>query len=168
MIAVNLGTGTPEEAPADGSLVRFRLNWKKYRHAYRRQGRYLLRSTLSADNPHRLWHLYIQLTDIEQVFKEMKNDLSIRPIHHQNDDRIEAHIFISFLSYCQWVTLKRRLRDLAPGLTAAEVLAKMAAMQMLDVKLPTPDGRTVVLTRYTEPSKDHMLLLNQSKLELPA
>ncbi len=158
----------PEDGPANGSPVSFRLNWKNYRQAYRREGRYLLRSTLSADNPHRLWHLYIQLTEIEQVFKEMKNDLSIRPIHHQRDDRIEAHIFISFLAYCLWVTLKRRLRDLAPGLTAVEVLSKMAAMQMLDVKLPTTDGRTVVLTRYTEPSKDQKLLLNQLKLELPA
>ena len=158
----------PKDAPAEGSPLTFRLNWKKYRQACRREGRYLLRSTLSADNPQQLWHLYVQLTEIEQVFKEMKNDLSIRPIHHQRDDRIEAHIFISFLAYCLWVTLKRRLRALAPGLTPAEVLSKMAAMQMPDVKLPATDGRTVVLTRYTEPSKDQKLLLNQLKLQLPA
>ena len=104
---------------------------------------------------------------IEQVFKEMKNDLSIRPIHHQSDDRIEAHIFISFLSYCVWVTLKRRLHQMAPGLTPAEVLSKMAAMQMLDVKLPTTDGRTVVLTRYTQPDRDQQLLIHQLRLQLP-
>jgi hypothetical protein len=157
----------PGEAPADQPPVTFRLNWKKYRQSWRREGRYLLRSSLSAENPEHLWRLYMQLTEIEQVFKEMKNDLSIRPIHHQNDDRIEAHIFISFLAYCLWVTLKHRLRERAPGLTPAEMLSKMAAMQMLDVKLPTTDGRTVVLSRYTEPDQDQKLLLHQLYLKLP-
>ena len=92
---------------------------------------------------------------------------SIRPIHHQTDDRINAHIFISFMAYCLWVTLKHRLRALAPGLTPAEVLSKMAAIQMLDVKLPTTDGRTVILTRHTEPGDDQKLLLNRLHLELP-
>lgn len=157
----------PKDAPADQPPVTFRLNWKKYRQSWRREGRYLLRSSLSAENPHHLWRLYMQLTEIEQVFKEMKNDLSIRPIHHQKDERIEAHIFISFLAYCLWITLKHRLRERAPGLTPAEMLSKMAAMQMLDVKLPTTDGRTVVLSRYTEPSEDQKLLLHQLHLELP-
>ena len=157
----------PENAPAEQPPVTFRLNWKKYRQVWRREGRYLLRSTLSAENPEQLWRLYLQLTEIEQVFKEMKNDLSIRPIHHQNDDRIEAHIFISFLAYCLWITLKSRLRQIAPGLTPAEVLSKMAAMQMLDVKLPTTDGRTVVLTRYTKPDRDQQLLMHQLRLQLP-
>ena len=98
----------------------------------------------------------------------MKNDLAIRPIHHQNDERIEAHIFISFLSYCLWVTLKARLRQATPGLTLAEVLSKTAAIQMLDVKLPTTAGRTVVLTRYAQPNEDQQLLLHQLGLELPA
>ena len=145
----------------------FRLNWKNTRQAWRRKDRYLLRSSLSAENPAHLWRLYLQLTEIEQVFKEMKKDLSIRPIHHQNDDRIEAHIFISFLAYCLWITLKSRLRQIAPGLTPVEVLSKTAAMQMLDVKVPTTDGRTVVLTRYTEPGEDQQLLLHQLHLELP-
>ncbi len=157
----------PKGAPTEKPPLSFRLNLKKYRQAYRREGRYLLRSTLSAENPEQLWRLYLQLTEIEQVFKEIKNDLSIRPIHHQRDDRIEAHIFISFLAYSLWVTLKRRLYPMAPGLTPAEVLSKMAAIQMLDVKLPTTDGRTVVLTRYTEPGEDQKLLLNRLHLELP-
>ncbi len=157
----------PTDASPDQPQVTFRLNWSKYRKAWRREGRYLLRTTLSAQDPEKLWHHYLQLTEIEQVFKEMKNDLSIRPIHHQTDDRINAHIFISFMAYCLWVTLKHRLRALAPGLTPAEVLSKMAAIQMLDVKLPTTDGRTVILTRHTEPGDDQKLLLNRLHLELP-
>lgn len=157
----------PPQAPAGQPPVSFRLNWKKYRRSYRREGRYLLRTILDSKEPGRIWSFYLQLTEIEQVFKEMKNDLAIRPIYHQKDDRIEAHIFISFLAYCLWVTLKRRLRDLAPGLTPAEVLSKLSAIQMLDVKLPTTDGRTVVLTRRTEPNEDQKLLLEQMKLALP-
>jgi transposase len=155
------------KTPSDQPPVTFRLNWKKYRQAYRREGRYLLRSNLPDEDPGKLWSYYLQLTEIEQVFKEMKNDLAIRPIHHQKDNRIEAHIFISFLAYCLWITLKHRLKALAPGLTPAEVLSKMSAMQMLDVKIPTTDGRTIILTRYTQPNDEQALLLNQLNLQLP-
>jgi hypothetical protein len=98
----------------------------------------------------------------------LKNDLSIRPIYHQRDIRIEAHIFIAFLAYCLLVTLKQRLKVLAPGLTPRVVLEKLATMQMIDVELPTTDDRVVVLSRYTEPEKDQLLLLRQLKLQLPA
>ena len=83
----------------------------------------------------------MQLTEVEQAFKELKGDLAIRPIYHQTDARIEAHIFVAFMAYCLQVTLKQRLRSLAPGLTPRAVLDKMAAMQMVDVHLPTTDGR---------------------------
>jgi hypothetical protein len=112
--------------------------------------------------------LYLQLVEVEQAFKELKNDLAIRPIYHQLDTRIEAHIFIAFLAYCLLVTLKQRLKALAPGLTPRVVLKKLAAMQMIDVELPTTDDRVVVLSRYTEPEKDQLLLLRQLKLQLPA
>jgi hypothetical protein len=108
------------------------------------------------------------LVEVEQAFKELKNDLSIRPIYHQLETRIEAHIFIAFLAYCLLVTLKQRLKTLAPGLTARAVLEKLATMQMIDVELPTADDRLVVLSRYTEPEKDQLLLLRQLKLQLPA
>ncbi len=97
----------------------------------------------------------------------MKGDLSIRPIYHQLDERIEAHIFIAFVAYCLQVTLKQRSRALAPGLTPRAVLEKFAALQMVDVHLPTTDGRHLVLPRYTQPEKDLQLLLNQLRLELP-
>ncbi len=95
-------------------------------------------------------------------------DLAIRPIYHQTDERIEAHIFVAFLAYCLQVTLKQRLRSLAPGLTPRSALDKMAAMQMVDVHLPTTDGRTIVLSRYTEPEAEQALLLRQLNFSLPA
>ena len=105
--------------------------------------------------------------DIEPAFKELKGDLAIRPIYHQTDARIEAHILVAFLAYCLQVTLKQRLRALAPGLTPRSVLDKMAAIQMVDVHLPTTDGRTVILSRYTEPEPDQALLLQRLKISLP-
>ena len=145
----------------------FALNRSKLRLVRRREGSYLLRSNLTTEHPARLWQYYIQLTEIEQAFKELKNDLSIRPIYHQKDARIEAHIFVAFMAYCLQVTLKHRLRALAPGLTPRAVLEKFAAMQMVDVHLPTTDGRYLILPRYTQPDRDQRLLLSQMKLALP-
>ena len=147
---------------------RFSLHRQKLRAVRKREGRYLLRSNLQQEDPAKLWEFYIQLTQIEEAFKTIKGDLSIRPIYHQSEERIEAHIFIAFLAYCLQVTLTRRLRDLAHGLTARSVIEKFAAIQMLDVHLPTTDGRSVVLTRYTHPETDLQLLLNRLKLQLPA
>ena len=144
-----------------------RLDRAKLRQAWRREGRYLLRSNLADTDPAQLWQFYLQLTEVEQAFKELKNDLAIRPVHHQLDQRIEAHIFISFLAYALQVTLKARLKRCASGLTPRSALEKFATMQMLDVHLPTTDGREVVLTRHTHPEKEMQLLLDQLKLTLP-
>jgi transposase len=159
--------------PAKDQLVtpqtfHFSLDRKKLRAARRREGGYLLRSNITGNDPGHLWRLYLQLVEIEQAFKELKNDLSVRPIHHQLETRIEAHIFVAFLAYCLMVTLKQRLKALAPGLTPRAVLEKLAAIQMIDLELPTTDDRTVVLSRHTEPESDHLLLLQRLKLELPA
>lgn len=145
----------------------FSLNRKKLRQVRQREGRYLLRSNLTSEDPALLWRQYILLTEVEQAFKELKGDLSIRPIYHQKDERIEAHIFVAFMAYCIQVTLKQRLKTLAPGLTPRAALEKFAAMQMVDVHLPTTDGRHLILSRYTQPNKDQQLLLQQLKLELP-
>lgn len=157
--------GTDE--PVNAQTFTFALNRKKLRQVRRREGRYLLRSNLCDEDPAKLWEYYIQLTEVEQAFKELKSDLAVRPIFHQRDDRIEAHIFVAFLAYCLQVTLKQRLRALAPGLTPRAALEKFAAMQMVDVHLPTTDGRTLVLSRYTEPEKDQQLLLQQLRVQLP-
>lgn len=117
-----------------------------------------------------LWQMrqyYLQLTEIEQAFKELKGDLAIRPIYHQLEKRIEAHIFLSFLSYCLQVTLKGRLKRFASGMTPCAVLEKFAAVQMLDVHFPTTDGREIVLARHTQPEKDLQPLLHHLQLKLP-
>ena len=157
-----------KDQPVTPQTFHFALDRKKLRAARRREGGYLLRSNIKGDDPGRLWRVYLQLVEIEQAFKELKNDLSVRPIHHQLETRIEAHIFVAFLAYCLMVTLKQRLKALAPGLTPRAVLEKLAAIQMIDVELPTTDGRTVLLSRHTEPEADHQLLLRRLKLELPA
>ena len=105
---------------------------------------------------------------MEEAFKNLKGDLAIRPIFHHDESRIEAHIFIAFLAYALQVTLTRRLHALAPGLTARSALEKFAAVQMIDVHLPTTDGREIVLTRYTQPEPELQLLINQLKLALPS
>ena len=123
---------------------------------------------MTGGDPSKLWEFYLQLVEVEQAFKELKGDLSIRPIYHQHDGRIEAHIFVAFMAYCLQVTLKKRLRALAPGLTPRAAIETMAAMQMVDVQLPTTDGRTLTLSRYTEPEPQQKLLIQQLKLFLPA
>jgi transposase len=145
----------------------FRLNRQKLREVRRREGRYLLRTNLTGRDPAQLWQFYIQLVEIEAAFKNLKDDLQLRPIYHQLQHRIEAHIFVAFMAYCLQVTLKARLRPVAPGLTPRAVLDKFATIQMLNVKFPTTDGRTLILTRYTEPDTDHKLLLEQLGLTLP-
>src|SRR6516225_8655745 len=102
------------------------------------------------------------------TFKKPKGNLAMRPIVHQLEARVEAHVFIAFLAYCLHVTLARRLHALAPGLTPRSVLEKFAAVQMIDVHLPTTDGRELALTRYSEPEPELSLLLKKLKLELPA
>ncbi len=146
---------------------RFRLKHKKLREVRRREGCYLLRSNLTGQAPGELWRHYIQLTEIEQAFKELKGDLSLRPVFHQTDERTDAHIFVAFVSYCLMVTLKHRARQLAPGLTPRAILEKFAAIQMVDVHLPTTDARHLVLSRFTQPDPDQQLLLSRLGLHLP-
>ena len=145
----------------------YALRRNKLREVRRREGRYLLRTNLTSSDPAELWRYYIQLVQVEQAFKDLKGDLAVRPIYHQLERRIDAHIFIAFLAYCLHVTLTQQLRPHASGLTARSVLDKFAAVQMLDVHIPTTDDRELVLTRYTEPEPELKLLLERLNLELP-
>jgi hypothetical protein len=145
----------------------FALNRKKLRTTRRREGRYLLRTNLTDNDPAQLWQYYTQLVAIEEAFRNLKGDLAIRPIFHHDEKRIDAHIFIAFLAYCMQITLTRRLHALAPGLTARSALEKFAAIQMIDVHLPTTDGREILLTRYTHPEPELQLLIDRLKLRLP-
>ena len=156
------------EVAADSAALSYRLDRAKLRHARRREGRYLLRTNLTDDDPARLWGLYLQLVSVEEAFRNLKGDLAIRPIFHQDAARIEAHIFIAFLAYCLHVTLGRRLHALAPGLTPRSAIEKFAAVQMIDLHIPTTDGRELLLTRYTEPEPELALLLDKLKFVLPA
>jgi hypothetical protein len=145
----------------------FALNRQKLRQARRREGRYLLRTNLCGHEPAPLWQFYIQLVEVEAAFKNLKDELQLRPIYHQIEQRVEAHIFVAFLAYCLHVALRARLRPLAPDLTPRAVLDKFAAIRMLDVHFPTTDGRTLILSRYTEINADQKLLVKNLNLNLP-
>jgi transposase len=165
--AANLVQVTIPKASAKTASLEFALDRARLRQVRRREGRYLLRTNLDAQQPERLWTFYIQLTEVEQAFKELKHDLAVRPIFHHNEHRIEAHIFVAFLAYCLQVTLKANLRPLASGITPREVIAKFKTMQMVEVCLPTTDGRELMLSRYTQPEPEHRVLLQRLQLRLP-
>ena len=159
--------------PKDGEAVTrrsftFAVDRDKLRKAELRDGHYLLRSNLAGEDPAVLWDRYVQLTQVEAAFKTMKSELGLRPIYHQVEQRVEAHILVAFLAYCLTVTLRQRLQALAPGLTSQAVLEKLAAIQMLDVCFPTTDGRWLIMPRYTQPTPEQQILLHTLKLNLPA
>ena len=160
LVAVN---GDPEAA-----AFTYRLRRDKLREVRRREGRYLLRTKLTETDPATLWAFYVQLVAVEEAFKNLKGDLAVRPIFHQHIDRIAAHLFSAFLAYCLHLTRGRRLHALAPGLSTRRVLEKVAAVQLIDVQLPTTDGRELRLPRYTHPEPALQVLLERLKLQLPA
>lgn len=147
---------------------RFQIDKAKLKEAESRDGYYLLRSNLTGEDPAVLWMRYVQLTQIEAAFRSLKSELGIRPIYHQKEDRIDAHIFVAFLAYCLQVTLKNRLATYAPGLTPLAVLEKLSTIQMIDVCIPTSDRRWLILPRYTQPDRDLQLLLHHLHFDLPA
>jgi len=145
----------------------FALDRAALRQARRREGRYVLRTNLAARDPATLWRMYMRLGEVEQAFKELKNDLGLRPIHHQLEHRIEAHIFVAFMAYCLQVTLKNLLRGHAGGLTPPRVMEQLAGIQMLDVQAPTTTGQWLTMARYTQPDPAAQLLLTLLGLQLP-
>ena len=138
------------------------------KEAEQRDGHYLLRSNLTSEDPAVLWTRYVQLTQIESVFRSLKSELGIRPIYHQLGHRADAHVLIAFLAYCLQVTLKNRLMIHAPGLTPTAVLEKLATIQMVEVWIPMRDGRWLILPRHTQPEKDVQAVLDQLQIKLPA
>ena len=145
----------------------FQVDKTKLKAAEQRDGHYLLRSNLTSEDPAVLWTRYVQLTQIESVFRSLKSELGIRPIYHQLEHRADAHVLIAFLAYCLQVTLKNRLMIHAPGLTPAAVFEKLATIQMVEVWIPMLDGRWLVLPRHTQPEKDVQAVLNQCQITLP-
>ena len=163
---VHIGLPSKDE-PVNTKTFTFRLRKDRLRQTRCREGRYLLRSNLCDRQGDQLWNFYMQLVHVEEAFSNLKGDLEIRPIHHQKEIRIEAHIFVCFLSYCLHITLRNRVKAMAPGLTSRSVLDKFRSIQMIDVHLPTTDGRMVILSRYTEPENELKVLLSQLHLTLP-
>jgi len=142
----------------------YTLDKTRLRRVRIREGCYLLRTNMAGRDPAELWQYYMQLVVIEEAFRTLKGDLGLRPIFHKKPSRIEAHVFIAFLSYCLSITLRQQLRGLAGGLMPRTVFEKLATVEMLDVRIPTTDGRELLLTRHTEPSQDVNLLLDALKL----
>lgn len=167
LVELELPQPPPKDARSRRVSFDFAVDKAQLRIVRRREGRYLLRSNLTASDPAQLWQFYLQLSQIEAAFKTLKSDLAIRPIYHQREDRIEAHIFVCFLAYCVQVTFAQQLKAHAPGLTVRQALETLAGMQLLDVHFPTNDGRELIFTRYTEPESDQQLLLAKLGWSLP-
>ena len=161
-----------------------RLHWeiKKDRQDWRaqREGAYLLRTNLTAGKAEDLWAKYMQLTEAEASFRALKSELSIRPLFHQLEPRVKAHVLVAFLGYALWVTLKHRLRATPPLASnpAANskaalyspmtALALLATLQSADIVLPTTDGHEIRLRRITEPTMEQKQLLEHLRIHLPA
>jgi transposase len=147
------------------------LRWKliEERRAWRdaREGAYLLRTNLKEERPEELWKKYIQLTEAEAAFRALKSELAIRPIFHQKEDRVKAHILVAFLGYALWVTFKHLLKRKHAEVSPARALSLLASLQSADIVLPTTDGREIRLRRITQPSAEQKLLLDHLGIALP-
>jgi len=171
---VTIREPTPHE-PGNRTTFRCTLDRAAWRAAQARDGCYLLRAHLPwSDLPagldrqaSTLWAWYMRLVQVEEAFKARKSDLALRPVHHQIESRVEAHVLVAFLGYCLMVTLRMKLRARAPGLTPRAVLHALSAIQMIDVIIPTTDGRELILRRYTEPEPEAAMILEQLNLALP-
>ena len=153
-----------------------RKNWRESR-----EGAYLLRTNLKAGTAEELWSKYMQLTEAEASFRALKSELSIRPLFHQLEPRVKAHVMVAFLGYALWVTLKHLLKrrpaivptpsvsgvENAQPMTPMRAIALLSTLQSADIVLPTTDGREIRLRRITEPTAEHKLLLRQLGISLP-
>jgi len=150
---------------------RVELEWKVRpdRQAWQqaREGAYLLRTNLEAADPRQLWQSYMQLTEAEAAFRALKSELAIRPLFHQLERRVKAHILVAFLGYALWVTLKHLLRRKGSKLSPARALDLLSTVQSADIVLPTTDGREIRLRRITTPSREQQQLLDLLGVTLP-
>lgn len=158
--------------PPQGSRVTpenfsYSLNRDTYKKMILRDGMYLLRTNLTETNPDVIWQRYVLLTQVEAAFKSLKSDLAVRPVYHQLEHRVEAHIFVAFLSYCLMITLRQKLRYHASGLTARDVLDKLSTIIMIDVRIPTTDGRMLEMRRHSQPEVEHRIILDMLNVKLP-
>ena len=165
MIAISMPKEGEKVTP---ETFRWNLDWDRIDEARANdEGTYLLRTNLPECDPKTLWKKYMIQGEIEYAFRELKNDLGLRPVYHQLDDRIEAHIFAAFMALCLQQTLRAIAREHAPGLTPRQIIEKFKTVKMVDVVMPTTDGRVVTLPRYIEPKEDVAILLDRLGLQLP-
>jgi hypothetical protein len=139
-----------KEVELTDSDLRWSWNRKKLRSAWLHQGTYLLRTNLTDRDPELLWGQYIQLTDLEAVFRTFKSELSLRPIFHRLQRRVEAHILIAFLGYCLWICLKQKLRAAAGSLTPAQVIHSLKGIILVEVWFDLRKGGRICLPRITQ------------------
>ena len=151
---------------AVGSFT-YELNRAAYRKMLLRDGMYLLRTNLTETDPDMMWQRYILLTQVEAAFRSLKSDLAVRPVRHQLEHRVEAHIFVAVMGYCLMVTLRQKLRGCADGLTAQDVLDKLGSIMMMDVRIPTADGRMLEMRRYSQPEQEHQIIVDKLRMTLP-
>ena len=145
----------------------YSLNRDTYKKMILRDGMYLLRTNLTEMNPDVIWKRYVLLTQVEAAFKSLKSDLAVRPVYHQLEHRVEAHIFVAFLAYCLMITLRQKLRYHAPGLTAGDALDKLSSIMMIDVRIPTTDGRILEMRRHSQPELEQRIILDKLNVKLP-
>src|ERR1700704_2539755 len=167
---------TPDGVRLIWEMKAERKDWRELR-----EGAYMLRTNLKADTAEQMWSQYMQLTEAEASFRALKSELSIRPLFHQKEPRVKAHVLVAFLGYALWVTLKHLLKrrpaivpqpsasgvDNAQPLSPMKVLALLSTLQSADIVLPTTDGREIRLRRITEPTTEQKSLLHQLGLSLP-
>ena len=131
-----------------------------------RDGMYLLRTNLTETEPDVIWRRYVLLTQVEAAFKSLKSDLAIRPVYHQLEHRVDAHIFVAFLAYCLMVTLRQKFSFHAPGLTARDVLDKLGTIMMIDVRIPTAEAHSFPLRGGLDNLRTAGLLQSESARKL--
>jgi transposase len=152
---------------AEGLRVQWAIKPERQTWRDAREGAYLLRTNLSDENAQALWSQYMQLTEVEAAFRALKSELSIRPLFHQLERRVKAHVLVAFLGYAMWVTLKHLLKRWPSELSPAKALELLATLHSADIVLPTTDGREIRLRRITEPTSEQKLLLQQLRIPLP-
>ncbi len=151
----------------NADTARITLDRKKLKHSRQHEGQYLLRSNLTCEDPAELWRNYINFVLIEESYRNLKGDLGLRPVYHQLDDRIEAHIFVSFVAYCLHVTLEQYNKKAATGLSFRSVLERMSEIQMIYANIPSTEGHSIKMGRYTKSENVHQLLVDQLGFTLP-
>jgi transposase len=152
---------------SDGLQLRWKLIEERRAWRNAREGAYLLRTNLKEERPEELWKKYIQLTEAEAAFRALKSELAIRPIFHQKEHRVKAHILVAFLGYALWVTFKHLLKRKQTDVSPNRALSLLATLQSADIVLPTTDGREIRLRRITQPNLEQKLLLDQLGITLP-